>query len=261
MAEWLVRSFPTPVIVVLVLGGVTLVASFGLLLFRRYASQLVDAADNDVAGVIVSILAGIYGIVIAFVIVILWEDYRSTQEVVETEASAVSRILQDTEAFAMPHRQAMTDAVDQYLHAVVQDEWNTMTHGEESPLAQAALDELYRVLREYQPDGVTEAAFYEEAASSLEQVDTNRRERIRASQRGLPGVLQVLILGGAALIILFTYFFGVESMVVHLLMTAGVALLLGFSLLLSLLLQSPFSGDISVDNSAFRDGVLAQLWR
>jgi hypothetical protein len=261
MAEWLLRSFPTPVLVVLVLGGVTLLAVVGVLLFRRYASHLIEASDNDVAGVIVSILAGIYGIVVAFVIVVLWEDYRAAQEIVATEASAVARVVQDSQAFPAPTRLVVSEAAKQYVHTVVQDEWDTMSQGQQSPLTQFSLDGLYRALREYEPNGATETGFYQEASSNLEQVDTSRRERLRMSQRQLPNVLQVLIVGGAALIILFTYFFGVESTTIHVLMTAGVALLIGFSLLLSLLLQSPFSGDISVDNSVFREGVLAQFWR
>jgi hypothetical protein len=43
-------------------------------------------------------------------------------------------------------------------------------------------------------------------------------------------------------------------------MSGGVALLLGFAVLLSMLLQHPFSGDISVKSTPFREGTLAELW-
>jgi hypothetical protein len=261
MAEWLLSTFPTAVLSVLVLGGLTLAASLGLVVFRRKAPGVIAAADDSVAGVIISILAGIYGIVIAFVIVVLWEDFRSAQQVTSSEANSLSQLVQDSQAFPPLQRDAMVGAVDNYAHAVVNDEWDTMTSGDESPLAASSLAAMYEELQEVDASDPNLSTFYQEASSNLHEVDSNRRERIRLSQRGLPGVLQFLIVGGALLIIVFTFFFGIQSTTIHVVMTAGVTLLLGFSVLLSLLLQSPFSGDIAVQSSVFREGVLAQFWR
>ena len=260
MAEWLLRTFPTPVIAVLILGGLTGGAALGLMAFRGRARHFAEAIDDSVAGVIVSILAGIYGIVVAFVIVVLWEDFRSAQQIVSAEANALGQIVQDSNAFGAADRELLTDSVTGYVHAVVEEEWETMSTGRESPKAAAALDGLYKAMREVEPETAAASAFHLEATSNVSEVDTSRRERIRLSQRGLPGVLQLLIVGGAILIVGFTYLFDIESLAAHVTMTTGVALLLGFSLLLSLLLQGPFSGDISVKSSVFREGPLAFSW-
>ncbi|HEX2191720.1 MAG TPA: DUF4239 domain-containing protein [Acidimicrobiales bacterium] len=261
MAEWLLRTFPTAVLSILILAGLTGAALLGLFVFRTRASDLVEAVDDSVAGVIVSILAGIYGVVVAFVIVVLWEDFRSAQQVASSEANALGRMVQDSNAFPPSDRLILTESISRYVHAVVDEEWEAMGSGNESPEAAAAMDGLYGALREVQPEDPVTSAFYAEASSNLGEVDTARRERIRLSQRGLPAVLQLLIVGGALLIIGFTYLFTIESRAAHVTMTAGVALLLGFTLLLALLLQSPFSGNISVKSMVFREGPLAEFWR
>lgn len=260
MAEWLLRTFPTAVLAVLIFGSLTAGGALGLAVFRAKAPRLVEGVDDNLAGVIVSIIAGIYGIVVAFVVVVLWEDFRSAQQVVSAEANALSQIVQDSQAFRPSERVAVTENVDRYVHAVVEEEWDTMTRGREGDRAAAAMEALYVALGDVEPDTPGASAFHAEASTNLGQVDANRRERIRLSQRGLPGVLQLLIVGGAVLIIGFTFFFTVESFAAHVTMTTGVAVLLGFSLLLSLLLQGPFSGDISVKSSVFREGPLVQFW-
>jgi hypothetical protein len=260
MAEWLLRTFPTVVLGAIILVGFPSAAALGCIAFRRRASHLIQAAENDVAGVIVSVLAGIYGIVVAFVIVVLWEDFRSAQDVASSEANSLSQMVQDSDAFPVPNRAAVVDAVRHYVRTVVDDEWVAMRQRRESPTAEAAIGRLYDSLRTFEPSTAVESSFFQDASSNLDQVQTSRRDRIRLSQRGLPGVLQVLIVGGAFLIVLFSYLFGVESQRVHMLMSGGVALLLGFTLLLAVLLQSPFSGDIAVKPSVFREGTLAQFF-
>ncbi len=261
MADWLLRNFPTTVLALIVLVGLPAAAAFGCIAFRRRALHLIQATENDVAGVIVSILAGIYGIVVAFVIVVLWEDLRNAQEIASTEANAVAQMVQDSQVFPSPNRLAVSEAVREYVHAIVDDEWPAMRDHRESARAEAAVSRLYDSLRAYDPNTNAESSFYQDASANLDQVDTSRRERIRLSRRGLPGVLQVLIVGGAWLIIAFTYFFGIEKQSVHVLMSGGIALLLGFTLLLAVLLQSPFSGDIAVSSKVFREGILARFFR
>jgi hypothetical protein len=43
---------------------------------RRVLPGLAETGENDVAGVFLGVLAAIYGIVLAFVIVTLFEDFR-----------------------------------------------------------------------------------------------------------------------------------------------------------------------------------------
>jgi Protein of unknown function (DUF4239) len=260
MTLWVLNHIPTWAIATLMLGGLPLLAVLGCALIRRRVPSLADGENNEVAGVVVSVMGGIYGIVLAFVIVVLWEQLQSAQSVVAHEGTALSQIIRDSRAFSDQARQEVTSAVGEYVHAVSEHEWGLMSVRRESPLTEQAIDHLYAALQRYDPVGTSAGAFYNEVSSKLDDVIADRRQRLRYGGYGLPGVLEVLLVGGAFMIIGFLYFFGTRSERVHLLMSGAVAALLAFNLLLALMLEHPFAGGVAVDRTTFRQGELAQFW-
>lgn len=259
MIQWLL-SIPTSALTALVLGTMVIASVLGCLAFRTWATMLRNSIDDAVAGIVLSILAGIYGIVLAFVVVVLWGNLQSAQSVVSAEANSLSQVVEDTQTFAPPARQQVDTAVYRYLHAVTNDEWTSMQSGKQSPAATNALNGLYGAIRAYQPSGANQESFYQDATTNVDQLASNRAERIRLSQQGLPGVIEVFVVGGSLLVIIFVYLFDIEDTKAHLLLCSGVALLLGFGLLLCLLLMDPFAGSISVSRAIFHTGVLARFW-
>lgn len=57
-----------------------------------------------------------------------------------------------------------------------------------------------------------------------------------------------------------TFLYGNKSGGVRLLFAGSVAALIGFSLLLVVVLDRPFAGEISVGPDAFKEGALAHFW-
>jgi low temperature requirement protein LtrA len=84
-----------------------------------------------------------------------------------------------------------------------------------------------------------------------------RRERLNDNEESLPLTFEILLVGGAVLLLLFTFFFSVRDARVHAAMVMAVAALLGFNLMLALVLDFPFSGQVVVSNHPFTQGGLA----
>lgn len=76
MNRWLLNNLATWELGVLIVGGFLLVALVGMKVTWRWLPTLREGESNDVAGVILGVLAAVYGIVLAFVIVALYEEYR-----------------------------------------------------------------------------------------------------------------------------------------------------------------------------------------
>jgi hypothetical protein len=70
---------------------------------------------------------------------------------------------------------------------------------------------------------------------------------------------QVLLIGGALMLVGFLYVLGVPSGRVQTVMVVSVAALTSFNLLLAVVLDLPFSGDVAVSSEPFTSGTLAQL--
>lgn len=260
MTRWLLNTFPTWGLTVLVVGGLIVLAWAGFRLTRRRLPHLAAGENNDVAGVMLGILVGVYGIVLAFVIVALYEGFQAAEVTVQGEATELAQLTRDVRAFDSPVREAVLASIGRYAHAVVEDEWPRMADGEESAAAGREVDELYRLFQSYVPKGDPAATFYGEALGKLNELVGARRARLNASQDELPSEFLILIVGGALMLIFFLYILSMPNERAHLFMVLAVAGLLGFNLLLAVVLDHPFSGDITVSFEPFKQGALSVFW-
>jgi hypothetical protein len=69
----------------------------------------------------------------------------------------------------------------------------------------------------------------------------------------------ILLVGGAFLTLGFTLVYGVANAGMHAAMGISLAVLLGFSLLVAILLAHPFSGDVAISKDSYDVGVLGRL--
>jgi hypothetical protein len=77
---------------VLVVGGVCLLALAGFELVHRLVPATSRQQHNDVAGFIYAALGVIYAVLLALVVIAVWEEYSAAGETVEEEANATAEI-------------------------------------------------------------------------------------------------------------------------------------------------------------------------
>jgi hypothetical protein len=257
MNRWLLNTFSTWQLGLIVVGGLVLLALVGMLAVRRIAPHWQDGPYNDVAGVVLGLVAAVYGIVLAFVIVALYEDYKDAEGVVHGEATALAQVYQATKTLPIAAR--MREEVSAYASAVRIDEWPRMRDGEGSVEAARHLDEMYDVVAGYEPTTNSQTTFYGDAVGGLDELVGARRERLAHAAEDLPASLEVLLVGGALMLIAFLYLLGLPSLRAQTAMVLAVSALVGFNLLIALLLDHPFSGDVAVSNAPFQQGSLENV--
>ncbi|MER5301142.1 DUF4239 domain-containing protein [Streptomyces lasiicapitis] len=262
MGIWLLNNFTTLTLAMLLGGGAVLVAVTGTLLLRRRLARLSHGAHNDMLGVVLSMYAAIYGIILAFVVVAEWEALNDAETNVATEASQTAEVLRDASAFPPAQERRVTGAVGEYVHAIVEKQWPLMREGRPDPgVTNPQVVKLYQVFQDYEPRTESEKVYYEQSVTTLGEVAQARRTRLSDSQQSLPTLLNVLIYGGALVMLPLTFLYGIRSLRAQMMFVISVAGLIGVSLLLCLSLDHPFSGNLSVSPAPFKEGVLAQFWR
>src|SRR5215213_7250439 len=131
---------------VVVVGGSLLLTLLAVVLVRRLVAHQTLARHNDVAGFVYATMGVTYAVVLAFVVIAVWENYAATREVADQEAGAVGALYRLATGFPEPHRAAAQEAALAYAEAVVDLSWPAMEAGEAPPpQASAALDHLYAV--------------------------------------------------------------------------------------------------------------------
>ena len=227
---------------VVIVGMSVLLAHLGLRLVRRRVPLTVLETQHEVAGFIIGVLGAIYAVLLAFVVVAVWDQFGDAKIIVATEANQLTDLSRMAQGFPGPAQQRVLDGLKAYGQSVIDDEWKAMSDGEASQKTQAAMDYLWQLFREVEPQTNRENALYAESLARLNEMGDNRRLRIHASADDIPAVIQVLLWGGGLLIIVFTYFFGVKSIRSQALMTAALASEVAFLLFLVVALDNPFHG-------------------
>src|SRR5262249_20352389 len=259
MTTWLLTHVSAWVLVAVIVGGMICVAVLGCFLVRRLFPALTEGVYSDVSSLLIGIFAAIYGVLLAFVIVILWENRSKAANAVDEDAAALRKVVQDSQALPGQQSAAISDSVKVYVHAVIGEEWPSMAKGTSSTEAVDAMGRLLHTVQAQQPATNTQGIFYSDAVASLNQAIANRPDRLAASTAGLPTLLPLLVTIGAFVFVPLTYLFGIHSLRAHLLFVGTCAAMVAVGLLLVVVLARPFAGPAALDPGPFRQGTLAQV--
>jgi hypothetical protein len=256
----LINNVPIWLLLIVVVAAIAGVVVALVWLIRRRVPPVREGFDAEVSSQLLGVVAALFGLLLAFIVVIAYQNYGDTQSNVSNEADALAAIVRDSDAFPQPDGARVRTAVGVYVRAVVTDEWPRMHQGKDSARAAAAVAGMYRAIQGVDPKSARATAFYDDAVQQLSSVLAGRRDRLDNARGGLPWVIGVLLLVGSIIIVGYTVLVGSRSFWFHAIGSGAVAIVLGLSLVVLLDLTYPFSGDLSVGTAPFRNGVLAQFF-
>ena len=231
-----------------VLGAVV-----GLVLVQRLVPPDLREEHNDVAGFIYAVLGVAYAVLLAFVVIAVWQDYKIAQTNVESEANELAGVYFLASQLPDPERTRVQDLARTYARVVVEEEWPMMEQGQTSPRADSLVRELRLELLEFDPRNEGEQVLYERGLTQVHDVADARRLRLLQVREGIPDLLWVVLVGGGVITVCFTYLFGLKSNVAHALMVAALTLVICGILFTIAEIDYPFSGAVEIQPDAFRE--------
>ena len=228
-------------------------AIVGLILVQRLVPPGLREEHNDVAGFIYAVLGVAYAVLLAFVVIVVWQDYKIAQTNVESEANELAGVYFLASQFPEPERTRVQDLARTYARVVVEEEWPMMEQGETAPRADSLVRELRLELLEFDPRSEGEQVLYERGLTQVHDVADARRLRLLQVREGIPDLLWVVLVGGGVITVCFTYLFGLKSNVAHALMVAALTLVICGILFTIAEIDYPFAGAVDIQPDAFRE--------
>jgi len=243
-----------------VLGFIMMVAavvySVGLMLLTRYrygTDRL--KLNNEVAGFKFAVIGVLYAVMLAFVVIAVWEDYSDTEDAVRDEAKAAVDLYRV--ATALPGQgEEIHERVLAYVKAVRTKSWDAMAVGGRSEQVAKELRALNRSIIELNPKNDKEAVLFRHSLDLLTLVTDSRNERLDSADGSVPGILWFVLIVGGLITLGYPAFFAASNVGAQVLMTASLAVLVAFSLLLALAFDFPFTGNPHISKSPFADALL-----
>jgi len=222
----------------------------GLILVQRSVPIAFRRQHNDVAGFIYAVLGVVYAVLLGFMVVAVWEEWNAAAVTTDEEATSLSEIFWIAGRMPESEGHHIQNLARSYARVVIDEEWPLMEQGRASPKAWDLLDEIRGDLLSFDPSTPAQQVLYEQGLERMRDLADARRDRLRDASQGVPSILWVVLIVGGIDVVGFTYLFGLDSTLIHLLMVAALALIIALVLFTVASLDFPFRGDITIHPDA-----------
>lgn len=239
---------------ILVAGVIASLA--GMMVVRRFIPREKLAENNDYVGFTFSILGLIYGIYLAFTVVVVWQQYEEAKAHVMTEVALLMAVWRNVEPFPPEHKVALQRDLIEYTRDVIVSDYPRMEFGlvdGQNPINDRIWRDFYRV--DPDPADTRQTAYYEEALARLNDFSIAREHRILASNASLPRSMWVLLIVGAVGTITFTWFYGTHYLAIQVAATTFLSAVIIYSVILVGMLEYPFGSGLRVSPEPYQEAL------
>ena len=245
------ENFPTVIQAIVVAFLFAAISVTGIYITRRQLPPHTLQADHEVAGFTFGVVGAFYGVVLAFVIVAVWQRFERTNEKVQAESLAISNLYNLANGFEEPARTQLQNALHDYASHVVNQEWREMA---EYRYTQNSTFErrLWSVLVNYHPNDPHRQVFLDKSIDQMADLSDARRLRYVYYSEDLPSVIWIVIYAGCVIVLGFGLFFETRVFRSQAIMSGTFAALIGLTILAISELATPYQGTVVVSDEAFR---------
>ncbi|SFT05304.1 DUF4239 domain-containing protein [Saccharopolyspora flava] len=236
-----------------VLGAAVGAAVIGYLV-RRIGQDEGEPSNNDAARQVFTIVSGLQAVVLAFVLVTLFDAVTDAREGAYTEAQDLVAVSWAMESLPADSAAEVREQSRSYLGTVISAEWPQMQRG--VPVGGPGwgeLDKIRAAVVAAEADGEFQEDRKSEALDKLNEVYTERHERLtRAFDRGVVAVVWFVLVVGSLVCVLLPNLFGGTRSFPHIVLVSTLAGALALLLFAIFQLQNPFSGGSRIEPEAFQ---------
>jgi hypothetical protein len=227
-------------------------------LIRRRSPSVASGEHNDAVGFLGATAAVVYAILVGFMVITLGENYVAAGDAVQNETVSLRDLVQFSGAFGPTAQKEIRHLVVQYGNSVATMEWPEMAKGEASPATQKDFDRLITAIQSLRVQNPAQQEVLGTMLTQVDQVGSERQKRLELSGPQIPTPMWFAVILTSVVTIVFCLLFEVKSAWLRYFMVAAVAAVISSILVLSLLLEYPFSGTIEVNPTPF-EHVAAEL--
>ena len=223
-----------------------------LRIVRRCAHCKMRKGHNDVVASIFNKAGTVFGIILAFVVVILWQEYNKSVDLALKEGTEALELYQDLSLY--PDQKQAAGAIKSLVHfaeLVVKDEYPAMEKLKTSPTTEQEMTKLRNELLHINPQNLQEQILYTKLLKDLENLSKLRQERLADMESSLPGIFWGALIIGAIITITFSIVLGAENFRLHALLASMLAVILATTFFLIIELDYPFTGELSAKPKSY----------
>ena len=223
----------------------------GLLIAERYIPLEFRKAHNDTIGILYGTLHVTFGVIVGFTAFLVLDKYNTSQNTAANEAGDIVEIYQLANFFPEAPRDQIQELARSYAQEVVEEEWPLMKKGQSSSRAEELVTEIEGSIQDFEPSTDSERAAYAVELSRVHDLTQDRNVRLLNLYTGLPRILWIVLGSLATLIILFSFFLGMENAWLHRWAVGTLTVAFAFIMFTIVVLDNPFGPGFRVGSDSF----------
>lgn len=224
----------------------------GLWVTHHYLPDALARATNEVGGNFLQTFGGMYGIVVAFAIYVVWQQHNDTQIAIEREAVSLGelhRMLGFLTGWA--ERDAVRVRLREYALAVPAN--NSRRRGDPVVDDGALLGAAFSAFVAFKPSTAEDERFWPMALDLFHELNEARERRITAARLRMGEGLRGFVVIGGVFTVGTLWLMAMDSFAMHAVLTALLTWVVVASGSIVFDLDDPYTGDFIVNWRRFRE--------
>lgn len=231
-----------------IIGLLCLFSVVGLRFFRRSVLPRlhIEEHDSHFTGTMVHSVMIFYGLVVALMAVDVSETYTDISRIVSGEASALAALYRDVSSYPDPIRRELQQELRDYTTQVINTAWPLQRQGKVPSGGVEHMNRFQDLLDKFEPVTDGQKILHAETLRAYNQFIQARRLRLDAVNTGLPAVMWSVIVFGAFISLITSFFFKVRDARLHRYLVLLLTFFIGLVIFMILALDQPFRGDLGL---------------
>jgi hypothetical protein len=237
---------------ILLIAGSFLITFIGFIIFRKKLSHERLSENHAVASYIFNAFSLSFSVLLAFMVYANWYNYENALQNVSNETSYLSNFYRDTRTLPDSLRIIITEKIINYTKAVIDDEWEKLSNGKTSPLAESALNDLWLTYTKIPISQINNPYLYQVSLDKLNLISQYRRLRILDMQQTTPYIIWIVLSICFMVSICYTYFFTTKTRKTHLFLIFTFVIINVLIFYLIYVLDHPYRGYACIDPEPYK---------
>jgi hypothetical protein len=236
--------------------GIAVLAGVAAYSARHFTEKEGRAENNESAGQVFTIVGGLHAVLVAFVLIGLFDSTGAAQDTSYQEANSLVAVVWAGDELPGPTGGHIRDLALSYAHQVINTEWPQMSAGE--PVSTAAwhtLTELQEAIASAKTTSSWQDSRRAEASDQLLTLYQTRQQRLNDASTGVSAVIWFALAIGSLLSLGLPLLFGGPKIRAHIVIVSTLAATLAVLLFAIYQLQNPFAGGASIGPDALRSAL------
>jgi hypothetical protein len=237
-----------------IVAGLVLFAVIGLRLTRTHVLPRlrIDPGDSEFASAMLQAVMAFYGLALALIAVSVWQAYADVSKTLSQEATSLGALYRDVSGYPEPTRGQLQTELRDYTRQIFQEAWPLQRHGQIPTRGVEQMNQFQKILIAFEPVSEGQKLLHGEALRAYNQVIQFRRQRLETVSTGLPGIMWFLVIVGAVIGIVTSFFFKVQDERYHRLLVVLLAILVGLVIFMITELDHPYRGDLGLQPDSYQ---------